>query len=43
VALIAYLHARRQLLYGRFLDQWTELERKGFPARLQYAVSERAA
>ncbi len=43
VALIAYLHARRALLYDRFLDLWLDLERKGFAARLRYALTERPA
>ena len=43
VAFTAYLQARRDLLYRRFLDHWTELERKGFAARLEYALTERAA
>ncbi len=43
VALIAYLHARRDLLYARFLESWTDLERKAFPARLRYALAERPA
>ena len=41
VALTAYLQARRDLLFGRFLDFWTDLERKGFVARLEYALTER--
>jgi CHAD domain-containing protein len=39
--LAIYLHARRELLYGRFLDLWTRLERDGFRARLEYAAGER--
>jgi hypothetical protein len=36
-----YLEARRALLFERFLEFWTGLERDGFRARLQYAASER--
>ena len=42
VALTAYLQARRDLLFRRFLEVWTDLERKGFAARLEYALTERA-
>ena len=38
-----YLQARRDLLFGRFLELWIELERDGFRARLEYAVRERPA
>jgi hypothetical protein len=41
-ALAVHLQARRDLLFGRFLDLWTDLERKGFRARLEYAVTERS-
>jgi CHAD domain-containing protein len=41
-ALQAHLRARRLLLFDRFLELWGEYERKGFRARLEYAVSERA-
>jgi hypothetical protein len=41
-ALESHLRARRLLLFDRFLDLWAEYERKGFRARLEYAVSERA-
>ena len=40
-ALLAHLRARRELLFGRFLALWDELERKGFRARLEFAVAER--
>ena len=40
-ALLAHLRARRELLFGRFLELWDELERKGFRARLEFAVAER--
>jgi CHAD domain-containing protein len=43
VALLqTYLRARRLLLFDEFLELWGSLERKGFRARLEYAVSERA-
>jgi hypothetical protein len=42
VALLVHLQARRELLYQRFLELWQEYERKGYRARLEYAVSERA-
>jgi hypothetical protein len=42
VALLVHLRARRELLYQRFLELWQEYERKGYRARLEYAVSERA-
>ena len=38
----AHLRARRLLLFDRFLDLWGSLERKGFRARLEFAVTERA-
>jgi hypothetical protein len=41
VALETYLRARRDLLYGRFLILWRDLERDGFRARLAYAIGER--
>jgi hypothetical protein len=42
-ALEAYLRARRRVLFARFLEKWDELERKGFRARLEYAIGERTA
>jgi hypothetical protein len=42
VALVVHLRARRELLYRRFLELWQEYERKGYRARLEYAVGERA-
>ncbi|MFL5849929.1 MAG: CHAD domain-containing protein [Solirubrobacteraceae bacterium] len=36
-----YLKARRELLFERFLELWTRLERDGFRARLTFAASER--
>jgi hypothetical protein len=41
--LAVYLIARRALLFARFGDLWTDLERSGFRARLEYAVGERPA
>lgn len=41
ISLQTYLEARRQLLYARFLDLWTELQREGFRARLEFAIAER--
>jgi CHAD domain-containing protein len=41
-ALQAHLRARRLLLFDRFLQLWDDYERKGFRARLEYAVGERA-
>ena len=37
-ALAVHLRARRALLFDRFLELWRELQRKGFRARLEYAV-----
>ena len=43
VALLqAHLRARRLALFDEFLELWGSYERKGFRARLEYAVSERA-
>lgn len=43
VALLqVHLRARRLILFDRFLELWGSYERKGFRARLEYAVSERA-
>jgi CHAD domain len=39
--LAVHLQARRALLHGRFLEEWRRLEREGFRARLEYAVTER--
>jgi hypothetical protein len=41
-ALQAHLRARRLLLFDRFRELWADLERKGFRARLEYAVGERS-
>ncbi|HWT24231.1 MAG TPA: CHAD domain-containing protein [Solirubrobacteraceae bacterium] len=43
VALLVHLRARRELLFRRFLELWADTERKGFRARLEYAVTERAS
>jgi hypothetical protein len=41
-ALQAHLRGRRLLLFDRFLELWGVYERKGFRARLEYAVGERS-
>jgi CHAD domain-containing protein len=41
VAVGVHLRARRETLRLRFLERWEELERKGFRARLEYALTER--
>jgi hypothetical protein len=41
--LAVYLEARRALLFERFVQMWTGLERDGFRARLDYAARERPA
>ncbi|CAA9523680.1 MAG: hypothetical protein AVDCRST_MAG85-3052 [uncultured Solirubrobacteraceae bacterium] len=41
--LIVRTLARREQLFKDFLAFWTELEREGFRARLEYAISERIA
>ena len=41
--LALYLQARRTLLFERFGELWTRLERDGFRARLEYAIGERPA
>ena len=40
-ALEVHLRARRLLLFDRFLELWESYERKGFRARLEYAIAER--
>jgi CHAD domain-containing protein len=42
VALQVHLRARRRELFEKFLELWRDYERKGFEARLAFAVSERA-
>jgi hypothetical protein len=42
VALQVHLQARRDHLFTRFAAFWSDLERKGFVARLEYALAERA-
>jgi CHAD domain-containing protein len=42
VALQVHLRARRRALFEDFLELWHESQRKGFPARLALAVSERS-
>ena len=43
VAVQVRLRARRETLFAQFLESWSELERKGFRARLEYALTERSA
>ncbi len=40
-ALVIHLRARRIALFAEFLVFWRQLEREGFRARLEYAISER--
>jgi CHAD domain-containing protein len=42
VALQVHLRARRRVLFERFLELWRDYERKGYAARLEFAVSERS-
>ncbi|HEX2413269.1 MAG TPA: CHAD domain-containing protein [Solirubrobacteraceae bacterium] len=42
VALRVHLQARRRALFADFVEQWRDLERKGFAARLAFALSERS-
>ena len=42
VALQVHLRARRNALFEQFLELWRDYERKGFAARLAFAISERA-
>jgi CHAD domain-containing protein len=42
VGLQVHLRARRNALFEQFLELWREYERKGFAARLAFAVTERA-
>lgn len=39
--ILTFQHARRELLFTRFLELWTSLERAGFRSRLEYALAER--
>jgi hypothetical protein len=41
--LLVYLRARRALQFERFLVTWRDLQRRGFDARLRFALSERPA
>jgi len=43
VALAVQLSGRRRALFENFLALWQDYERRGFRARLEFAVSERAA
>jgi hypothetical protein len=40
-ALDLHLRVRREVLHQRFVTLWTDLERDGFRARLEYALTER--
>jgi hypothetical protein len=42
VGLQVHLRARRNALFGQFLELWRDYERKGFAARLAFALSERS-
>jgi CHAD domain-containing protein len=42
VALQVHLRARRRALFDQFLELWRDYERKGFAARLAFALSERS-
>jgi hypothetical protein len=42
VGLQVHLRARRRALFEEFLELWRDYERKGFAARLAFALSERA-
>jgi CHAD domain-containing protein len=42
MALQVHLRARRQALFEQFLELWRDYERKGFSARLAFALSERS-
>jgi CHAD domain-containing protein len=42
VALQVHIRARRRALFEQFLELWRDYERKGFAARLAFALSERA-
>jgi CHAD domain-containing protein len=42
VALQVHLRARRRELFEQFLELWRDYERKGFEARLAFAITERA-
>jgi CHAD domain-containing protein len=42
VALQVHLRARRNALFEQFLELWRDYERKGFAARLAFALSERS-
>ena len=42
LALATQLRARRELLFSDFLELWLDHQRKGYRARLEFAVGERA-
>lgn len=39
-ALAAYLRARREVLYARFIEEWSRLELQGFRERVERALDE---
>jgi CHAD domain len=41
-ALLVHVRARRAVLFDNFLELWADYERKGFRARLEYAITERS-
>jgi hypothetical protein len=41
-ALMVHIRARRAVLFANFLQLWADYERKGFRARLEYAITERS-
>ena len=42
-ALLVYVRARRRVLFAAFGRLWSDMERSGFGARLEYALTERPA
>jgi CHAD domain len=40
-ALVVHLRVRREELFGEFIAFWTQLQRDGFRARLEFAIAER--
>ncbi len=42
-ALLVYVRARRRVLFATFGRLWSDMERSGFGARLEYALTERPA
>lgn len=41
-ALLVHVRARRTVLFATFLELWADYERRGFRARLEYAITERS-